>query len=472
MSDEIQEATERASTSGEPITASANLRQRALAVLRENDLGGWTRPAPRLYPHQWSWDSAFIAIGLAQVSAERALRELESLLAAQWTDGRVPQIVYNPAAPLEGYFPDAARWACAALNPAASRAPATSGLCQPPVHALAAWRIVEVAADQAEALRPRLGALYRQLLAWHRYLAERRDPERSGLLTVYHPWESGTDNSPRWDAPLANVVVGPDLPPYVRRDLQHVADPSHRPTNAEYDRYLWLVETLKRAGYDDAAVQRSHPFLVKDVLFSAVFTAACGALAQLGRWLGARDDELAELAGWRARSGSAVQGRIDRAVGLALDLDLRTGRSIPVETWAGLTPLLCDDLADEVRAALTERLFGPGFAGGPALRFAVVPSTAPGSPGFRQTTYWRGPVWPIANWLLWRGLRTQRLDDRAEALRAANLALLSQPGGELDEYFDPYSGAPLGSARQSWSAAVALDWLASAESSGPAAGPA
>ena len=53
--------------------------------------------APRLYPHQWSWDSAFIAIGLAHIDAERALRELETLFAAQWADGRVPHIVFNPA---------------------------------------------------------------------------------------------------------------------------------------------------------------------------------------------------------------------------------------------------------------------------------------------------------------------------------------------------------------------------------------
>jgi glucosylglycerate hydrolase len=441
---------------------SFDLHDRALAVLRENDLGNWTRPAPRLYPHQWSWDSGFIAIGLAQVDGSRALRELESLFAAQWADGRVPQIVYNPAAPADGYFPDAARWNCAELNPGAPSGLATSGICQPAVHALAAWRIVEVGPD-APKLRHRLSALYRKLRAWHRYLAERRDPERSGLLTVYHPWESGTDNSPRWDEPLAQVEVGL-VPPYVRRDLQHVADASHRPTNAEYDRYLWLVETLKQAHYEDAEVRRSHPFLVKDVLFSAVFAAANTALGRLGDWLGAPAEELAEVDTWRARTGRAVQQRVSEPLGLALDLDLRTGRSIEVETWAGLTPLLCDDLPEALCDRLTERLFGAGFAGGVELGLGVVPSTAPGSPGFRPKTYWRGPVWPIANWLLWRGLLVQGLERQAEALRAANLALLSQPGVDFDEYFDPGSGAPLGSTRQSWSAAVALDWLASGES--------
>ena len=81
----------------------------AIRVLRANDLGGWTKPAPSLYPHQWSWDSAFVAIGLARIDPDRALRELETLFATQWADGRVPRIVYNPAVAPEAYFPDGAR---------------------------------------------------------------------------------------------------------------------------------------------------------------------------------------------------------------------------------------------------------------------------------------------------------------------------------------------------------------------------
>ncbi len=34
-------------------------------VLRRSEEGGWKRAASDLYPHQWRWDPAFIAIGLA-----------------------------------------------------------------------------------------------------------------------------------------------------------------------------------------------------------------------------------------------------------------------------------------------------------------------------------------------------------------------------------------------------------------------
>src|SRR5215218_7689490 len=68
----------------------------ATNVLRRNGLKSWTKPAPSLYPHQWSWDSAFIALGLAHVDNRRATDELETLFTGQWSTGKVPHIVFNP----------------------------------------------------------------------------------------------------------------------------------------------------------------------------------------------------------------------------------------------------------------------------------------------------------------------------------------------------------------------------------------
>src|SRR5919112_3427889 len=256
----------------------------AAGFLRRNSLGFGTSPAPSLYPHQWSWDSAFIALGLAHLDNRRAAQELETLFASQWSTGKLPHVIFNPEAPPQSYFPDAERWGSAALSSDAPSSPHTSGLCQPPVHAIAVLRIWESAQvrnkERIELAREFLRDSYPRLLAWHLYLTTARDPEGSGLVTIYHPWESGTDNSPRWDEAL-EAVEGGDLPPHTRYDLQHVADPSHRPPDEEDDRYLWLLETLKQARYDEAAIYESHPFLVKDVLFSAILIAANEALLKI-----------------------------------------------------------------------------------------------------------------------------------------------------------------------------------------------
>jgi glucosylglycerate hydrolase len=112
------------------------LAARAQEVLRQNDMGGWTRAASDLYPHQWSWDSGFIAIGLAHLDTRRAARELLTLFQHQWKTGKVPHIVFNPEARPESYFPGPDHWACAAASADAPPAPPyTSCLCQPPTHA-------------------------------------------------------------------------------------------------------------------------------------------------------------------------------------------------------------------------------------------------------------------------------------------------------------------------------------------------
>ena len=69
--------------------ADKSLWDAAVAVLRLNDVGGWTKPAPSLYPHQWSWDSAFVALGLAHVDPDRGLREFDDLQRRHF--GKSPQ---------------------------------------------------------------------------------------------------------------------------------------------------------------------------------------------------------------------------------------------------------------------------------------------------------------------------------------------------------------------------------------------
>ncbi len=163
------------------------LAVQAEEVLRQNDMGGWTRAAPGLYPHQWSWDSAFIAIGLAHLDVRRAARELRTLLSHQWRTGKVPHIVFNPEAPPKSYYPGAEHWACAAASPDAPPAPPyTSCLTQPPVHAIAVRRIWEAAEREGEealsSTRAFLHDIYPRLFAWHRYLLTYRDPEESELV--------------------------------------------------------------------------------------------------------------------------------------------------------------------------------------------------------------------------------------------------------------------------------------------------
>jgi glucosylglycerate hydrolase len=439
------------------------LAVQAEKVLRQNDVGDWTRAAPGLYPHQWSWDSAFIAIGLAHLDVGRAARELRTLFAHQWRIGKVPHIVFNPKTPPHSYYPGADYWACAAASPDAPPAPPyTSCLIQPPVHAIAVSRIWEAAWCEGEevlsSMRDFLHDIYPKLFAWHRYLATARDPEGSGLVTIYHPWESGTDSSPRWDGALSEVEVG-DLPPYPRYDVQHVGDPSQRPTNADYDRYLWLVKLIKDAGCTEKNIYRSHPFLVKDVLFSAILVAANEALLNIAEVVGAPDRDRKLIARWVERGRWGLAACWDEDLKLCLDYDLRAAKPLRSRTVAGFAPLVAGDLRPRHLAILLETLKSPSFIGYPGLRWLLLPSTSPKDPGFNPRSYWRGPVWPVIDWLLWWALGRSGELALAERVRESSLEQIAEGG--FAEYFEPFTGEPLGSREQSWTAAVALDWLAS-----------
>jgi hypothetical protein len=134
--------------------APTQLAARAAYLLRGNDLGVMTTAAPLLYPHMWSWDAAFVSIGLAPLSVERAVVELDTLLSAQWSNGMIPHIVF--ANGVDGYFPGPARWATSALAANAPRTRHTSGITQPPVHAIAVQRILDQARRRSSIVAGRI----------------------------------------------------------------------------------------------------------------------------------------------------------------------------------------------------------------------------------------------------------------------------------------------------------------------------
>ncbi|MFE5140232.1 hypothetical protein ACFRDV_21570 [Streptomyces fagopyri] len=274
----------------DPVQSAGSPRVRAAHVLEDNWTGTSTVPSRGLYPHQWSWDSAFIAIGLRHLSPLRAQTELETLLGAQWGDGRIPHIVFNPSVPLDAYFPSPDFWRSSTAGRAAGapRTVQTSGIVQPPVHALATW-LVHQADPGLSRARSFLTRMYPRLAAWHRYLLHRRDLGGGGLASVVHPWEQGMDNSPCWDAPLSRITPAPPRT-FRRADLDH-GSAEDRPTDLDYGRYVRLATDYRDGGYADGtgggAGDGAGRFGVEDPAFNALLIASEHALAAIARELGA-----------------------------------------------------------------------------------------------------------------------------------------------------------------------------------------
>ncbi|MEU3986431.1 hypothetical protein AB0F77_41315 [Streptomyces sp. NPDC026672] len=432
----------------DPPPPPGSLHVRAARVLEDNWTGTSTVPSRSLYPHQWSWDSAFIAIGLRHLSPLRAQTELETLLAAQWADGRVPHIVFNPSVPLDAYFPSPDFWRSTTAGRAAGapRTVQTSGIVQPPVHALAAW-LVHRADPGLSRARGFLARVYPRLAAWHRYLLHRRDLGGGGLASVVHPWEQGMDNSPCWDAPLSRVAPAPARS-FRRADLDHGA-PEDRPTDLDYGRYVRLATDYRDGGYADGQGE----FAVEDPSFNALLIASEHALARIAGELGAT------ATARRARAERLTAALVERlwapAEGMFLCRDVRGAGLVPERGVSGLIPLLLPGLPREVAAALVRTAGGPHFGLGDTTR--LVPSYDLLGEAFDPHRYWRGPAWFNTSWLLERGLRLHGERQRADALRES--VLETADATDFAEYVDPYTGEACGATGFGWTAALALDLL-------------
>ena len=438
---------------------SAELWKSAVRVLEINWAGDHMVPSRRLYPHQWSWDAAFIAIGLAYVNPTRAWLDLRSLFEAQWPDGRVPHIVFDPATAEDDYFPGPAFWDVPAHGSRPARG--STGIVQPPLHAVAAWEVYRHAAAHgaicAQEARTELEWLYPRLVAQQGYLTGPRNLGGAGLASIVHPWESCLDNSPAWDAAMANVPADRSLlTTYQRRDLAN-ADAAHRPTDLDYSRYVGLVLSYRANGYADTGLLDRHAFAVECPSFNSILAAAELALAQIAGELGHAD----AAGGHRAnaqRITAAIAARLwDPRTRTFHARDVLTGALSPARCVSGLLPLMLPDLApDQVEAVVAEAR--SARFGLPEQSGLPVPSYDRTAPEFDRMRYWRGPVWINVNWLLRRGLLVHGYRDDAEELRTAMIRLVHRNGHF--EYFHPESGEGLGAPTFSWTAALSLDLLA------------
>jgi hypothetical protein len=432
----------------DPSSTAPPLHVRAAAALEAGWTGTSTVPSRSLYPHQWSWDSAFIAIGLRHLSPLRAQTELDTLLAAQWADGRIPHIVFNPSVPLDAYFPSPDFWRSSTAGRAAGapRTVQTSGIVQPPVHALAAW-LVHLADPGLSRARGFLTRVYPRLAAWHRYLLHRRDLGGGGLVSVVHPWEQGMDNSPCWDRPLSRVTPAPALS-FRRADLDH-GSPEDRPTDLDYGRYVRLAADYRDRGYADGAGE----FAVEDPAFNALLIASEFALARIAHELGAAST--ARQASAERLTAALVERLWEPAAGMFLCRDVRAGELIPERGVSGLIPLLLPTLPRDLAATLVRTMCGPHFGLGGTTR--LVPSYDLLGEAFDPHRYWRGPAWFNTNWLLERGLRLHGERGRADALRKG--VLHTADASDFAEYVDPDTAQACGATGFGWSAALTLDLL-------------
>jgi hypothetical protein len=370
------------------------VRTRAARVLGHawNESTGYCRPNPRSYPHLWLWDSCFHAIAWFALGDVRGMRELEAVFEGQLPNGFLPHMRYGrrtyPRGPLPG----------------------VSSFTQPPVYA----RALKAGADAGFTPSARLLDCADRALA-----ALWRDRLRDGLLVIVHPWEAGTDDSPRWDSWVGST---------------------------RWSRRVWTAfdrALLGRTVFSpDGQAVDSPDFVVAPASFNAI---AADAAITLG--------ELTGDASWVAK-GRALADALDHA---AWDADSQLwrdvafvggGQSTRLPTMDAALPALCTASPANAAAALAQ-LSEPARFGAPfGPRFVLA-----SDPAYNPSQYWRGPAWPQLNYLAAVAARRCGDGDLADALGQSTKRSCLRAG--FAEYWNPESGRGLGARPQTWAAVAA-----------------
>lgn len=413
------------------------LTQTAIDILSRNDKGDFTIPTKGLYPYQWNWDSAFSALGIATYDIDRAWAEITSLIAGQWPDGMIPSIIFRSDDP--DYFPGPSRW-----GKTPGPIPST-GISQPPVLATVVRQLTTggTAPDRARQLE-----VFDALYHWHAWWHDARTVD--GIIATVHPWETGRDNCPEWNLGLEAMTVAPDLEPYVRMDTTHV-DPSFRPSQEQYDKYLTIIQFGQSVGWDQRRLTDEGPFLMADPNLHFVLLRADKDLRAMAADLCKPQSTLNQIDSWIAKGEAATDTIWNAELGAFTVRDMRSGTFC--NGFSNCSPLCfyADSGSIAQRTMTMEHL----------TRIAaqveyMLPSWDPEAPDFEAQRYWCGPIWPQMNYMTALGLAEQGQSDMANRIQDDLNRAISKSG--FWECFNPLTGEGCVGREFSWTAAVWLSW--------------
>jgi hypothetical protein len=438
-----------------PEETPPDLFEAAKTVLSMNDTGLYTVPAQGPYPHQWLWDSCFIAIGQRHFDVERAKTEILSLLRGQWANGMVPNMIFNPA---REYRREREIWR-SWLSTDAPEDVQTSGITQPPMLAEAVVRIGEKL-TKAER-RTWYKSVYPSLLHYHQWLYNERDPHGEGLAIQIHPWETGLDSTPPWIHELhehqlptwIQVIKKLNLHRIInlfRRDVKYMPA-SQRLSTLDALAFFSVQRRLRRKNYDIKHVLSHSLFAIEDINFNSIFIRANNHLQEIAKFLKVElPEELLESMQKTESAFAALWAPYSRQY---YSREFVSHRLLKDPSIGTLMPLYAGCISKErakelVKMLEDQHLFAANFP---------VPSVPLNSEWFQPYAYWEGPTWVNMNWLIIDGLKRYGFDEHAAALTESTVEMVKNAG--FAEYFSPLDGSAAGADNFSWTAALVIDLL-------------
>jgi putative isomerase len=328
-------------------------------------------PSKLYYVGVWQWDAYFHALAYRHIDDCLAEDQLRIILDHQRQDGMLPDAVHDEGTVTHLNFP------------------VDADVTKPPLLGWSAWKLYEASGDKEF-----LEEIYEPMVHWNQWWFEKNDLDNDGLCEYLHPFSSGLDDSPLWDAGMP--VTAPDLNTYLVLQMDALANIAHT-LGLSHDARFWQ--------------ERSQILL--DNMIKYLWDGETGYF-------------------WAKRNGQII----------------------PVRTPFNLFPLVTGRLPKNIAKRLVEHLTNPLEF----WTHYPVPTVARNDPNYDHCNMWRGPVWVNSNYLLIEGLERSGYKEIARQLRKRTLDLLCSQPDLVEYYNpDTGEPCPKAAPMFGWSAALMVE---------------
>lgn len=374
-------------------------------------------PSLPYYPHEWLWDTCFHAISCSALGLHDIVKEIleRLILCEQRQDGWIPHIIYHGHAWLTFKPRDIEKL----FFPIPHRSPYT----QPPVFAQA----LDWIEDPTFATH-----IFEKVYRFFLYFIERQDPDNDGLISNFHPRETGRDSTPEFDRwwPCRPYSI-----PFLSYlfDLLLVLKISIR-----YRGQGWKIEKISKKPAVD----------VEDLMFNSIWVDGMDIITKF-----APDEESkSKIQGLAKNTENAIIEKCwDEKAKMFYSLGPQN-EHIRVVTISNLFPLILPNLPKDKAERIVELLTDKRQFWTPY----PVPSVAQSEPSFdpdgRTKLLWRGPAWVNTNWYLIYGLLRHGFYQVARDLAHRTLDMVAREG--FREFYHPFTGKGMRVKNFGWSTLV------------------
>jgi len=442
-----REIAEEAGLAADDLTSA--IRDEAEKLFEKNrvdsSIGLFHVPSIETYRSFFAWDSGWNAIALAGIDPDLAVRELETIFSVQAGDGHVPHEVRVP----EMSETDPIRKVTIAAVRKQYDENGRSHFIDPPSFLIAAGLLWERTGDIR--ILGLLPAIDRTI----EYLTGPRDLFGDGLISIIHPWESGTDSAPVFDKPTGINMKNPFAP------LDYLVT------------WPGLLNHCARLDWDLGRIAASNKFVMEEVGLNAI---ASVGIAEAGKLHAAAASSL-------ERNKVGDIGRHQRLAVKYEDLSKQMMAAMDEIFWdddrgyyfprydlerpkqskrvclTGLLPLM-NKYCEKGRAArvIEEYLMSPDhFHGDWMVPFNSASEMAAEKVPFEDLVLWRGHcIWINMNWMAARAASVHGREDISREITMKTLTLIRRSG--FREFYDPRTGEGGGAKGFTWPG-LALDMI-------------